>query len=130
MRLFSTTLCAIFVTASIGLADPIFGTWQTSQDDNGNFGHIEVSACDQNICGVLKKSFNAEGKAIESKNTGTRIIWGMVNKGGGKYGDGKIYSPDRDKTYGSKLALNGDSLKVSGCIAFICRDGGTWVRVK
>ena len=76
MRLFSTTLCAIFVTASIGLADPIFGTWQTSQDDNGNFGHIEVSACDQNICGVLKKSFNAEGKAIESKKTLEPALYG------------------------------------------------------
>jgi len=54
----------------------------------------------------------------------------MVNKGKGKYSGGKIWSPDRDKTYDSKLELHGDQLKVSGCVLFLCRDGGTWTRVK
>jgi len=26
--------------------------------------------------------------------------------------------------------LEGDMLKVSGCVFVICRDGGTWMRVK
>ena len=32
-------------------ADTIFGTWQTVGDDNGNYGHIEVKACDEKIGG-------------------------------------------------------------------------------
>ncbi|MCR9114486.1 MAG: DUF2147 domain-containing protein, partial [Rhodobacteraceae bacterium] len=43
---------------------------------------------------------------------------------------GKVYSPDRGKTYKSKLVLNGKTLKVSGCVLGICRDGGTWQKVK
>jgi uncharacterized protein (DUF2147 family) len=53
----------------------------------------------------------------------------MVPKGDGIYGDGKVWSPDRDKTYNSKMRLKGDGLAVEGCVVGICRDGGTWTRV-
>ena len=49
------------------------------------------------------KSFDGSGKSIESDSIGKRIIWNMKAKGDGKYGGGKIWSPDRDKTYASKL---------------------------
>ena len=55
--------------------------------------------------------------------------WDMVALGDGAYGKGKVWSPDRDKTYSSKLQLNGNSLSVQGCVFGICRDGGTWSRV-
>jgi uncharacterized protein (DUF2147 family) len=78
----------------------------------------------------LVQSYGADGKKRDSENIGRTLIWDMQNQGDGKYGNGKIYSPDRDKTYSSKLVLEGDALKVSGCVLFICRDGGTWTRVK
>ena len=126
-------ICAVFgliFAASVVAADPIYGLWQTIPDDNGNFGHIEVQDCDGTICGVLMKSFDTAGKSIESDNIGKRIIWNMKSKGDGKYGGDKIWSPDTDKTYASKLELVGDELKVSGCVFIVCRDGGTWTRVK
>ena len=126
-------ICAVFgliFAASVVAADPIYGLWQTIPDDNGNFGHIEVQDCDGTICGVLMKSFDTAGKSIESDNIRKRIIWNMKSKGDGKYGGGKIWSPDTDKTYASKLELVGDELKVSGCVFIVCRDGGTWTRVK
>lgn len=126
-------ICAVFglvFAASVVAADPIYGLWQTIPDDNGNFGHIEVQDCDGTICGVLMKSFDTAGKSIESDNIGKRIIWNMKSKGDGKYGGGKIWSPDTGKTYASKLELVGDELKVSGCVFIVCRDGGTWTRVK
>ncbi len=128
-RLIGVVLGLVF-TASSATADPIYGLWQTIPDDNGNFGHIEVQDCDGTICGVLIKSFDGSGKSIESDSIGKRIIWNMKPKGDGKYGGGKIWSPDRDKTYASKLVLVGDMLKVSGCVFVVCRDGGTWTRVK
>ena len=126
-------ICAVFglvFAASVVAADPIYGLWQTIPDDNGNFGHIEVQDCDGTICGVLMISFDTAGKSIESDNIGKRIIWNMKSKGDGKYGGGKIWSPDTGKTYASKLELVGDELKVSGCVFIVCRDGGTWTRVK
>jgi len=126
-------ICAAFslvLFVSVAEADPIYGLWQTIPDDNGNFGHIKIQDCDGTICGVLMKSFDSAGKSIESENIGKRIVWNMKAKGSGKYGGGKIWSPDRDKTYASKLEIQGDMLKVSGCVFVICRDGGTWMRVK
>ncbi|MEO0924159.1 MAG: DUF2147 domain-containing protein, partial [Pseudomonadota bacterium] len=38
-------------------------------------------------------------------------------------------APDRDKVYKSKMSLSGNALKVSGCVAVICRSQN-WVRVK
>ena len=111
-------------------ADPIYGIWQTIPDDNGHYGHIEVKNCDGTICGFLRRSFDASSQEYDSENKNKAIIWNMVNSGAGKYSGGKIWAPDRDKTYSSKLELNGDRLKVSGCILIICRDGGTWTKVK
>jgi len=112
------------------LADPVHGTWRTAPDDNGNTGHVRVQDCGGAICGTLVQSFDAQGAPMDSPHTGKRIIWGMEPKGGGDYGGGKVWSPDRDKTYNSKMTLNGDSLSVEGCVLFICRDGGTWTRVE
>ncbi len=108
-------------------ADPIHGNWRTATDDNGNSGIIKMAPCGAQICGTLVESFDSTGASVTSEHLGTRIITEMVNRGDGHY-KGKIYSPDRDKTYTSKLVLSGNSLKVSGCVFGICRDGGTWKR--
>jgi uncharacterized protein (DUF2147 family) len=115
---------------SVALADPVEGIWQTKKDDNGNFGHVEIKPCGSAFCGTLITAFNGEGKQIESPNVGRQIVWDMVAYGDGLYDDGQIYSPDRDKTYSGDMTLAGDSLKVRGCVLGICRDGGTWARVK
>lgn len=120
-------VAAGLMLAGAALADPLEGTWQTAKDDNGNFGLVQVAPCGAKLCGKLVKSFNGAGKQIESAHTGRNIISETVPTGNGQY-KGKVYSPDRDKTYSSKLALNGNRLKVSGCVLGICRDGGTWVR--
>lgn len=125
-------LVLMVVTACFGMtiahADPIHGIWQTIGDDNGNYGHIEVQDCDGSICGILIKSFDSSGKQIESENIGKIVLWDMKPNGEGKYGGGKIWAPDRDKTYTSKLALAGDKLTVTGCVLIFCRDGGIWTR--
>lgn len=113
------------------LADPVFGLWKTIPDDNGRFGHIEIKQCGETICGKMVASFEANGKKYKSDNLGKNIVWDMAPKKDSKYSGGKIWSPDRDKTYNSKMELvdDGNGLKVKGCIAIICRDGGTWTRV-
>lgn len=122
-------IAAFCVLAGAASADPVLGTWQTAPDDNGHFGHIEVTPCGEAICGTLVRAFDAQGRPLESENVGKRIVWDMRPQGGGAYGRGKIWSPDRDRTYSSRMQLQGDVLAVSGCILGICRDGGTWRRV-
>jgi uncharacterized protein (DUF2147 family) len=112
------------------IADPVFGIWKTKPNDNGDFGHVKIAACDDTICGTLVKSFDASGSSVESENLGKLIVWEMTNKGKGKYGGGKIWDPAKDKVYKSKMALNSDNeLDVSGCILVICR-ASSWTRVE
>ncbi len=120
---------AAIVLASSAFADPLEGLWQTTQDDNGNFGRIQVAPCGAALCGTLVQSFDGSGAEIASDHTGTNIIFETMASGDGQY-RGKIYSPDRDRTYNSRLQLSGDTLAVSGCVFGICRDGGTWMRVQ
>ncbi|WP_039018279.1 DUF2147 domain-containing protein [Halocynthiibacter namhaensis] len=115
--------------ASGALADPIHGTWQTIPDDNGHYGHIEISACGAAICGTLVRAYDSAGTQLETDNIGKRMVWDMENTGGGEYDNGKVYSPDRDKTYNGEMELSGNSLTVKGCVFGICRSGGTWSRV-
>lgn len=129
MRQIAMTAAALIALAAPALADPLEGLWQTAQDDNGNFGHIQVAPCGAALCGTLVRSFDASGATLQTDNIGRQIISETVANGGGEY-RGKVYSPDRDKTYSSRLQLTGDQLSVSGCVFGICRDGGTWVRVQ
>ena len=125
-------LAAVF--ASLGsvamAADPIVGIWQTKKDDNGNFGHVQVKPCGALFCGTLIKAFDGAGKEIQSPNVGKPILWDMKAYADGVYDDGKIWSPDRDKTYNGELKLAGGKMTVYGCVLGICRDGGTWTKVK
>ena len=96
----------------------------------GHFGRVQIKACGAAFCGTLVKAFDRAGKALQSPNIGKSIIWDMADKGGGAYADGKVWAPDRNKTYTSKMQLSGNSLAIKGCVFGICRDGGTWSRVK
>lgn len=126
-----TSLAIVLSTFTVGaaFADPLEGMWRTTKDDNGNSGLIQVAPCGDKLCGKLVKSYDAGGNEMSSKNIGKNIISQTEAEGGGKY-KGKVYSPDRDKTYSSRLMLSGDTLKVQGCVFGICRDGGTWMRAK
>ncbi|MEM6388000.1 MAG: DUF2147 domain-containing protein [Pseudomonadota bacterium] len=115
--------------AAPAMADPVLGMYQTQPGDEGNYAHVQIYECDANICGVIRKAFNSAGQQIESDTVGKRMIWGMEAQGSGKYGKGKIWAPDRDKTYSSKMELAGSTLKVSGCVLGICR-GQSWSKVK
>lgn len=116
--------------AGAAFADPVEGIWKTKADDNGNFGYVQIKPCGAAFCGTLIKAFGADGKEKASDNIGKRIVWDMVAYADGLYDDGQIWSPDRDKTYNSDMTLSGNKLSVRGCVIGICRDGGTWTRVK
>ena len=120
---------ALSLLAAPALADPVEGTWQTRPDDNGNFGHVRIAACGAKFCGTLVRAFNGEGQPIGSPNIGRQIVWDMEPQGNGQYGNGKIWAPDRDKTYRARMELSGNTLSVSGCVlgGAICRSQ-QWTR--
>ncbi|MEL7098543.1 MAG: DUF2147 domain-containing protein [Pseudomonadota bacterium] len=111
--------------AGAAMADPVAGTWKTETGETGGYLHVTIAPCGAQICGTIAKVVGNDNTSI----VGERIIWDMDAKGSGKYSGGRIWAPDVDKTYRSKMALSGNALKVSGCVGPICRSQN-WTRLK
>ncbi|MEM8869907.1 MAG: DUF2147 domain-containing protein [Pseudomonadota bacterium] len=108
-------------------ANDVFGTWQSETSDTGAYLHVRVAPCGYDTaltCGQIVKAENATRDDL----VGRPIITGMAPDGTNRWSGGQIWAPDDDKTYRSNMALDGDSLKVEGCVAIFCR-GQTWTRV-
>jgi uncharacterized protein (DUF2147 family) len=123
---------AMVLWAGAALAgDPVEGIWKTKPDDNGNFGYVQIKPCGAALCGTLIQSFDGTGAKLESDNIGKQIVWDMMAAGSGSYTDGKVWAPDRDKTYNSTMQMTGNTLAVSGCVlgGLICR-ASDWTRIE
>lgn len=104
----------------------ITGSWKSEKNDEGKQISVEIYNCGDNICGRITDVHNSDNTKI----IGTEIIEGMKQKSGTKYSGGRIYAPDTEKWYKSKIKVKDDNtLKVSGCVAggIICR-GQVWTR--
>lgn len=124
------TLAAIaaagLLMASPALADPVHGTWKSAPGDDGAYIHVKINDCGSKICGTIVKVIGKKNPT----SLGKSIIKNMASDGGGKYSGGTIWAPDKDKIYTSKMTLNGNKLKVAGCVAggLFCRSQ-TWTRL-
>ena len=120
-------------------SEVVTGVFKTNpSEDTGGYLHIEFGACPDNkqlSCGTIKEAIKKDG----SKNTayehlGKLMVWNMKDAGQGKYKGGKIWDPSENnedgskKIYDSKMALNGNVLRVDGCILFFCK-GQDWQQI-
>ena len=128
-------LTAAFATLATGAfaADPVDGIWKTQAGDTGGYLHVSMGSCGSAICGTIDTAFDKDGnEQLNYENLGKQIIWDMVPEGDGSYDNGKVWAPDRDKTYNSKMTLDSQNkLTVKGCVAggLVCR-GQVWTRVQ
>lgn len=105
------------------------GTWKTESTDKG-YLTVEIADCSGKLCGTIKQQFNLENEANDKyEHIGKQMVWNMKPKSDTSWKGGKIWDPSKDKTYKSKMSVKGDTLSVSGCIAFICQSQ-EWTRVK
>ena len=121
-------LAAAFVLCAGGaFADPLEGMWQTQVDD-GAYAYVEISACGAAFCGTIERTFNADGE-YQSANIGRQIVIDMVPAQNGRY-NGSVWRPSNDKIYIGRMNLNGDSVRLRGCVAggLLC-SSQTWTRV-
>ena len=127
MTRLTLTLTALAVSAGMAAADPLEGTWQTQPDD-GAFAHVTIAPCGANFCGKIARTFR-DGAEYDSPNKGKTLVIDMVPQGGGEY-EGSVWRPSNDKIYIGKMTVNGDALRLRGCVAggLICASQN-WVRV-
>ncbi|SFK50665.1 DUF2147 domain-containing protein [Shimia haliotis] len=114
-------------TAGIASADPILGMWKTEVDD-GSYAHIDMKPCGAKICGTIAKTFNGDGE-YQSPNIGKKLVIDMEAKGDGAYA-GEVWRPSNDKIYIGKMQLNGNKIKLKGCVAggLLC-SSQNWTRL-
>jgi len=119
---------ALVFGAGMALADPVEGVWQTQTDD-GSYAHVTIAPCGGAFCGVISRTYK-DGAEYKSENIGRQIVIDMVSQGDGTY-DGQVWRPSNNKIYVGGIQLNGDSMKLAGCVAggLICKKQ-SWARLK
>ena len=131
MKTVTLGLALAMSLATGALADQVAGKWKTEEGNEGGYLHVDIAPCGASICGTIATAYDANGGvSADYEHLGKKLIWDMKADGGGSYSGGKIWAPDADKTYKSKMSLDGNRLTVKGCVAggLICR-GQTWKRV-
>lgn len=119
---------SLFAFATAAAAQEIaLGVWQTEVDD-GAYAYVTIAPCGNAVCGVISRTFNAEGE-YQSENLGKTLVIDMVPQGGGAY-EGSVWRPSNNKIYIGKMNVNGDALRLRGCIAggLLC-SSQNWQRV-
>ena len=123
-RYIGPPLLALLAASS---ASPV-GTWKT-QDGSAL---VQIAQCGQSLCGsvarVLATQPGTPDTDVHNPNAAMRhrpLLGLQVLEGftwsGTQWTGGRIYDPMSGKTYRSKLSVNSDgSLKVSGCVLFVC----------
>jgi uncharacterized protein (DUF2147 family) len=127
MRMLIAAALALAATPALA-ADPVEGDWIVQ----GGSAKVHIAPCpakaDQ-LCGVftwLKNPTNKAGKPVTDPAgkpvMGMTFIRDFKRVGPGRWHGGKIYDPDEGKTYDSKMQIAPDgTLKLSGCVLFICQ---------
>lgn len=102
---------AVGVAGTAAAAEPIVGNWKTATGATA-----EIAPCGGAYCVTLKT-----GKFV-----GKRI--GNLTGTGGNY-SGEITDPETDKTYSGSGAVDGNSLKMKGCVLKVLCKTQTWSRL-
>ena len=134
LRMLLSLSCLAAASAAAAAPD-ITGNWIV-QDRTAV---IAVERCAASLCGRVAKALvikpNYPQTDIHNPNPalrkrpliGLQILSGFV-AGADRWERGTIYDPESGKSYKSYLRLNPDgSLKVSGCILFLCQSQ-RWTR--
>ena len=115
--LFGTLFASIFCIGTANAADPLHNTtWQTY--DNGTpKAVVKITESNGVLSGKIVSTTRPEGQ----KFIGKTIISNLKADGNGKYSQGNITDPEKNKTYRLTATLNGSSLKLKGHLGPISR---------
>ena len=114
-----------------------YGTWSMGKVT------IEVTDCGGGLCGTIvglkepiskidgKPKVDRENPDVSKRERpliGLAVLIGMKPAGDGKW-QGAIYNPDDGNTYSASIKVDGDTLKVKGCVVGILCKSNNFVRI-
>lgn len=129
---------AFMLNTAAAQAQDVNGIWMVEAQT----AKVEIYDCGAEKCGKivwLAEPNDENGNPQvdrqnpdESKRSeplmGSQMIWGMEPDGANAWDGGKIYRATDGKEFNSKMELlDADTLEVSGCVLFVCREQ-TWTR--
>jgi len=114
MKHLTIATALMLAIAAPATAEPALGTWKTQVDD-GAYAHVAMKKCGAAVCGTIARTFNATGE-YKSENIGKTLVIDMKPEGNGRYA-GQVWRPSNNKVYIGKMEVNGNSLKLQGCVA-------------
>lgn len=130
------SVAALFVIGGPALAaDPVSGRWLT----HNRKAIVEIGDCGGSLCGrIARVLVPPRGGATDRLNPdpalrdrpiiGLPVLTGFTDEG--DEWRGRIYDPQKGKSYRSTLRLNPDgTLRVRGCVALFCKTL-TWTRAR
>ena len=125
MKHFTYLILIILLFPFNAYTENISGLFRTETSDKGGYLIVEMGPCQKNknlTCGVIKDALweDNSSKIDDYEHLNKPIVWGMKNISPGKFKKGKIWRPTDNKTFNSKMEVEGDNLKVSGCILLLC----------
>jgi uncharacterized protein (DUF2147 family) len=126
-------MLAVFLASLLAASAPapsgIGGEWLTA---NGR-AIVTIRPCGRLMCGYITRVLNRGPgvPGVDRRNPDpaarSRPILGLpiltgFSGGGGAWRNGRAYDPETGRSYRASLDLDADgSLKVTGCVLFICR---------
>lgn len=140
MRLgFLATVLVMAMPLGLALAkagEP-YGTWSMGRVT------IKVTDCGGGLCGTIvglkepiskidgKPKVDRENPDVSKRQRpliGLAVLIGMKPAGEGKW-QGAIYNPDDGNTYSASIRVDGDTLKVKGCVVGILCKSNSFARI-
>lgn len=111
-----TTLKTLLAFSTMGLASVAFAadplantTWQT-YDEGQPKAVVKITESNGVLTGKIVSTTRPEGK----KFIGKTIITNLKSQGNGKYSQGTITDPEKNKKYKLTATLNGSTLNLKG----------------
>lgn len=129
---------AVPLGQALAKAGEPYGSWSMGKVT------IEVIDCGGGLCGTIvglkepiskidgKPKVDRENPDVSKRQRpliGLAVLIGMKPAGEGKW-QGSIYNPDDGNTYSASIKLDGDKMKVKGCVAGILCKTNNFVRIE
>ena len=139
-------VAAVFAVASLATSlamaqtNPLLGKWKTLDDESGKPMTIsefymakngKLAARIVENLGLPETCTTCGGEYKNKPFVGIVTLWNLSPTSNGKWGNGNGYKPSEDRHFKVKsveLIDNGERVRVTGCVLFICKKA-EWVRV-
>ena len=123
-------MLTLLVAAFLASAPSFGGDWLTADQS----AVVHIGPCGTGLCGHIVRvlasgapdsDVNNPDRALRSRPlAGVAVLSGFTSAGSG----GRAYDPKTGRSYSASLHLNADgTLRVTGCVAIICRSQ-VWTR--